>query len=79
MPAFPQSKESDVQTIFAAADLIAEFDPALANAFVTQPFNRHAIVTALHKSLMDSNFESKATEIAMVLRAAIDANTNTGA
>ena len=59
--------------ILAASALIAEIDPAMARAFVAQPFNRHALVTAFHGSLLNSSVFAKfADEIAVRLRSAID-------
>jgi hypothetical protein len=61
------------QNIIAAATLIADIDPALSSLFLSQPFNRHAIVTAFHKSLSNSaTYASMADKIAVFLRSAID-------
>lgn len=61
------------QNIIKAAALIAEIDPALSSLFLAQPFNRHAIVTAFHRSLSNSNsFAHLADHIAVVCRSAID-------
>jgi ABC-type thiamin/hydroxymethylpyrimidine transport system permease subunit len=66
--------------IIAAAALIAEIDPALARAFVAQPFNRSTLVTAFHKALSNSaTFAGMADEIAMRLRSAIDSTRTTEA
>lgn len=59
--------------IIAAAALIAEIDPALARAFVAQPFNRSTMVTVFHRSLSrTAAFAHLADEIAVFLRSAID-------
>ena len=59
-------------TILAAAKLIREIDPALAQAFIAKPFHRHALVTTFHKSLCDSQYVHLADHIAVRLRSAID-------
>lgn len=58
--------------IKAAAELVRDIDPALADAFIGQPFNRHALVTAFHGSLSRSQFAHLADRIAVTLRSAID-------
>ena len=55
-----------------AASLIADFDPALSNLFLLQPFQRHNIVTALHSNLLQTNFAHLADRIAVSIRSAID-------
>ena len=58
--------------IQAAAQLIAEIDPALSRAFLSQPFNRHTLVTAFHKSLSNSFYAPMADRISSFCRSAID-------
>lgn len=58
--------------IQAAAKLIADIDPALASAFLAQPFNRHSLVTAFHQSLQNSFYAPMADHIAVFCRTAID-------
>ena len=62
-----------MSTIDHAAALIAEFDPGAAHLYRTQPFRRHALVTALHRSMADCYLAPHADEIAALLRAAADA------
>lgn len=63
------------QNIINAAALIADIDPSLSRLFLDQPFNRHAIVTAFHRSLINSaSFANLADHIVVVLRSAIDSN-----
>lgn len=62
-------------TILAAAELIAELDPALAQVWLRQPFQRHNIVSAFHRSLGRSRYAAMADEIAVCLRSAIDSTT----
>ena len=58
--------------IHAAATLIADIDPALARAFLAQPFNRSAMVTVLHASMCRSGLASVADSVAVFCRSAID-------
>lgn len=58
--------------IIAAAELIAELDPPLARAFIAQPFNRSALVTAFHHSLKNSRYTHLADHISATLRSVID-------
>jgi hypothetical protein len=60
-------------TIQNAAALIRDFDPALASAFLSQRFNRHALISAFHRSLSNSRYASMADQIAVALRSAVDA------
>lgn len=61
------------QSITNAANLIADIDPALASAFVAQPFQRHNLITAFWQSLQGTRFETLSDRIAVILRSAIDA------
>lgn len=57
-----------------AAAIIAEFDPAAAHLYRTQPAQRHNLVTALHRSMSACYLAPHADEIAALLRAAADAD-----
>lgn len=59
-------------TINQAATLIADIDPALAKAFIANPFQRHNLVTSFHGSLLKSKFAHMADHIAVICRSAID-------
>ena len=62
--------------ITAAAALIADIDPALARVWLKQPFNRHGMVTAFHRSLSNCpRSAGMADRIAVALRSAIDTTT----
>jgi hypothetical protein len=54
-----------------AAALIRQFDPALASLWISSPFQRHNIVSAMHRSLTKCG-NPLADEIAVALRSAID-------
>ena len=59
--------------IIDASCLIADIDPALAAVWLEQPFRRHDIVTAFHRSLsITSAYKHLADGIAVTLRSAID-------
>lgn len=58
--------------IKAVAELVRDIDPGLADAFISQPFNRHALVTAFHGTLCSSQYAHLADHIAVTLRSAID-------
>jgi len=61
--------------IQAAAALIAEIDPALSRVWLAQPFQRHNVVTAFHRSLSRSpRYAHLADQIAVALRSVIDAS-----
>jgi hypothetical protein len=62
-------------SIIRAGELIAELDPALAQLWLRQPFQRHNIVSAFHRSLSGSRYAALADEIAVNLRSAIDSTT----
>jgi len=60
-------------SIIEASNLIALIDPAMSKAFLSQPFHRHALVTAFYQSLLKSaTYRDRAEEIAVRLRSAID-------
>lgn len=63
--------------IASAAEFIAKIDAPLAKAFVEQPFRRHQIVTAFHKSLSESNLQPIADKAAVFLRSVIDKTEKT--
>lgn len=56
----------------AAADVIADIDPKLATMFRNNPFQRDAIISALHKSLSQCSLASMADEITVTLRSMMD-------
>jgi hypothetical protein len=61
--------------IRAAAALIADIDPALSRVWLTQPFQRHNVVTAFHRSLSNApRYAGLADQIAVCLRSVIDAS-----
>ncbi len=62
--------------ILSAAQLIADIDPALSQVWIKSPFQRHNIVTALHRSLLNTpRYAGIADKIAVNLRRTIDQST----
>lgn len=57
-----------------AADLIAMIDPALAKAFVANPFHRHQLITAFHAGLNKSFYAPMAERLVVQLRSLLDAH-----
>lgn len=67
------------KNIIFAAQLIAEIDPALSRAFLDNRFQRHNLVTAFHRGLQGTKWESMSDKIAMLCRSAIDSTQEVSA